>query len=171
MRILGVDPGSVSTGYGVIDQVRGTLSLVDQGSISTKRGDALSTRLRAIYDGISQLIVTARPDVIAVESPFHGVNVKSLVQLAHARGVVLLAGVNAGLPMYEYSPRSVKSAVVGYGAAEKQQVEHMVRVLIRGMNGCKLASDAADALAIAICHAHTMRPTRSRALPVARPSD
>lgn len=171
MRILGVDPGSVNTGYGVIDHIRGTLSLVDQGSISTRRSDALSTRLRAIYDGISQLIVTTRPEVIAVESPFHGVNVKSLVQLAHARGVVLLAGVNAGLPMYEYSPRTVKSAVVGYGAAEKHQVEHMVRLLIGGMNGCKLAADAADALAIAICHAHTVRPTSSRTTRAARWSD
>jgi crossover junction endodeoxyribonuclease RuvC len=157
VRILGVDPGSVTTGYGVIDQQRGSLSLVLQGSIRTARNDELPARLLAIFRELTELIASTSPQQVAVESPFHGLNAKSLIQLAHARGVVLLAATSAGLPIFQYSPRSVKSAVVGYGGAEKQQVEHMVRLLVRGCDGLAIAADAADALAVAICHAHTAR--------------
>ena len=158
MRILGVDPGSIATGFGVIDQSRGTLTLVHQGCISASRNETLAARLSAIFEGLSALIAMTHPEVVAVESPFHGLNVKSLIQLSHARGVILLAATRAGLPVHEYSPRSVKSAVVGYGGAEKPQVAHMVRLLIHGLNGTKIEADAADALAVAICHAHTCRP-------------
>lgn len=157
MRILGVDPGSVTTGFGVIDHLKGKNVLVEQGCIRTTRGVALPTRLMQIYSGIVAVIERSSPDVVAVESPFAGANVKSLIQLAHARGVILLAAQGAGLDVVEYSPRSVKSAVVGYGNAEKEQVSKMIRLLISGAREGAIASDAADALAVAVCHAHSAK--------------
>ena len=155
MRILGVDPGSITTGFGVIESNRGTLTLVEQGSIKTARGAELPDRLVRIYTDLLSLLARTSPEAVAVESPFGGVNVKSLIQLAHARGVILLAARSANLEVYEYSPRSVKSAVVGYGAAEKEQVAKMVRMLIPGCAKLVMSADASDALAVAICHAHT----------------
>lgn len=156
-RILGIDPGSVVTGFGVIDSIRGKLVLVEQGQIRTARGAALSVRLEAIHAGIRDVIERAAPEAVAVETPFSGLNPKSLIQLAQARGVILLAAQAAGLEIHEYSPRSVKSAVVGYGGAEKQQIGRMVRLLVSGIDDAKVSTDAADALAIAICHAHSAR--------------
>lgn len=154
MRILGVDPGSVTTGFGVIDSERGKLLLVEQGEIHTRRGAELPERLAVIHDALRVVIERTRPEAVAVETPFAGQNVKSLIQLAHARGVVLLAARSASLEIFEYAPRSVKSAVVGYGAAEKEQVAKMVRILLPGCGSMKMSPDASDALAIAICHAH-----------------
>ena len=159
MRILGIDPGSVTTGFGVIDSERGKLTLVEQGAIRTGRGDDLATRLETIYLALIEVITRARPDVAAVESPFVGLNARSLIQLSHARGVVLLAARVSGLPVHEYAPRAVKSAVVGYGGAEKEQVGKMVQVLLPSIRNVKLVSDASDAIAIAICHAHSHRMT------------
>ena len=155
MRILGIDPGSVCTGFGIIDYERGKLSLVEQGSIHTPRGAELSERLVIIHDGLRVVIARTQPQAAAVETPFAGRNVKSLIQLAHARGVILLAARSASLEVFEYAPRSVKSAVVGYGGAEKEQVAKMVRMLLPGCASLKMTTDASDALAIAICHAHT----------------
>jgi crossover junction endodeoxyribonuclease RuvC len=155
MRILGVDPGSITTGFGVIDYERGRLALVEQGSISTSRGTELPERLARIHQQLAEVIRRTGPGAIAVEMPFAGQNAKSLIQLAHARGVILLAAQEAQLEIFEYSPRSVKSAVVGYGAAEKEQVAKMVRMLLPGCSTLKMTADASDALAIAICHAHT----------------
>ncbi len=155
MRILGIDPGSITTGFGVIDYERGRLHLIEQGSISTRRGAELPERLVTIHETIATIIRRTSPEAIAVESPFSGPNAKSLIQLAHARGVILLAAQEARLAVYEYTPRTVKSAVVGYGGAEKEQVAKMVRVLLPGCAALKLTTDASDALAIAICHAHT----------------
>lgn len=155
MRILGVDPGSITTGFGVIDYERGRLALVEQGAIATRRGAELAERLERIHVELLAVITRTQPDAIAVETPFAGHNVKSLVQLAHARGVILLAAQSARVEIFEYAPRSVKSAVVGYGAAEKEQVSKMVRMLLPGCAAMQLAADAADALAVAICHAHT----------------
>jgi crossover junction endodeoxyribonuclease RuvC len=155
VRILGVDPGSIITGFGVIDYDRGRLALVEQGSIGTKRGAELAERLQRIHEELLAVIARTRPEAVAVETPFAGHNVKSLVQLAHARGVILLAAQSARLEIYEYAPRSVKSAVVGYGAAEKEQVAKMVRLLLPECGAMQLGADAADALAVAICHAHT----------------
>ena len=159
MRILGIDPGSVSTGFGVIDYEKGRLSLVDQGTINTRRGADLPERLSTIHDALREVIARTNPIAAAVETPFAGQNVKSLIQLAHARGVILLAARSAALEVFEYAPRSVKSAVVGYGAAEKDQVAKMVRMLLPGCASLKMSSDASDALAIAICHAHTAGTT------------
>ncbi len=155
MRILGVDPGSITTGFGVIDYEKGRLALVEQGAIGTRRGVELAERLSVIHAGLSEVIARTRPQAIAVETPFAGKNVSSLIQLAHARGVVLLAARSAALEIFEYAPRSVKSAVVGYGAAEKEQVAKMVRMLLPACGATKMSADATDALAIAICHAHT----------------
>jgi len=155
MRILGIDPGSITTGFGVVDYDRGRLNLVEQGSISTQRGADLPVRLARIHQEVVAIIARTLPEAIAVESPFAGQNVKSLIQLAHARGVILLAAEEARLAIYEYSPRSVKSAVVGYGGAEKEQVAKMVRMLLPACATLKMTTDASDALAIAICHAHT----------------
>src|SRR6266849_2558203 len=147
VRILGIDPGSITTGFGVIDADRGRLVLVELGSINTPRRAELADRLQQIHDGLLSVIARTTPAAVAVETPFAGQNMKSLIQLAHARGVILLA------------PRSVKSAVVGYGAAEKQQVAKMVRILISGCAQQVMSADASDALAVAICHAHTHATT------------
>jgi crossover junction endodeoxyribonuclease RuvC len=155
MRILGVDPGSITTGFGVVDFERGRFLLVEQGSISTPRGAELPERLVRIHRAVVEIIGRTSPEAIAVETPFAGHNAKSLIQLSHARGVILLAAQESRLTIYEYSPRSVKSAVVGYGGAEKEQVAKMVRVLLPACAAIKMTIDASDALAIAICHAHT----------------
>jgi len=155
VRILGVDPGSITTGFGVVDYERGKLQLVEQGSISGGRSAVLAERLAKIHDGLHAVIARTVPAAVAVETPFAGRNIKSLIQLAHARGVILLAASAARLEVFEYSPRSVKSAVVGYGGAEKEQVAKMVRILLPGCASLVMSADAADALAIAICHAHT----------------
>ena len=155
MRILGIDPGSVTTGFGVIDYERGRLTLVEQGSINTPRGAELADRLARIHEGLLGVIARTQPGAAAVETPFAGRNVHSLIQLAHARGVVLLAVRSGNLEVFEYAPRSVKSAVVGYGGAEKEQVAKMVRMLLPQCATLKMSADATDALAVAICHAHT----------------
>lgn len=159
MRILGIDPGSLCTGFGVIDSERGRLALVEQGSINTPRGAELAERLELIHKGLCLVIARTQPIAVAVETPFAGLNVKSLIQLSHARGVALLAARSSALDVFEYSPSSVKSAVVGYGRAEKEQVAKMVRLLLPGCASLKMSADAADALAIAICHAHTAATT------------
>ena len=155
MRILGIDPGSITTGFGVVDYLRGRLELVEQGSISTRRASSLPERLARIHEAIGEVIVRTAPLAVAVETPFAGRNISSLLQLAQARGVILLAAEEARLEIFEYSPRSVKSAVVGYGGAEKEQVAKMVRMLLPNCAMIKMSADASDALAVAICHAHT----------------
>lgn len=162
VRILGIDPGSVTTGFGAVSYEKGRLALVEQGSISTRRGASLAERLRQIHGELGEVIRRVSPEAIAVETPFAGQNVKSLIQLAHARGVILLAAEAAGIDIHEYSPRSVKSAVVGFGGAEKEQVATMVRRLIPACASLVMSADASDALAIAICHAHSAVTARLR---------
>ena len=159
MRILGVDPGSITTGFGVIDYDRGRITLVEQGSIGTARGAELADRLCRIHEHLVALIGRTSPEAVAIETPFGGTNTKSLIQLAHARGVILLAVRSARLDVFEYSPRSVKSAVAGYGGAEKEQVAKMVRMMIPATAKLVMSADASDALAVAICHAHTASTT------------
>lgn len=153
MRILGIDPGTRLTGYGLIEKRGNRLIHLDNGVICTRSGDELSRRLKIIHDGLTRLIGEFSPEAVAVEQIFVSRNVLSALKLGHARGVALLAGVNAGLPVHEYTAMQVKSAVVGYGKAGKLQVQQMVRTL---MNLPEIAQeDAADALAVAICHAHS----------------
>lgn len=162
MRILGVDPGSVVTGYGILDQDRGDLRLVTHGTVRCAKSGALPERLLAIWSELNAVIAQYRPAVVAVESPFVGRNAKSLIQLAHARGVVLLAARNAGIEVVEYTPSAIKNAVVGFGGAEKEQVAKMVGVLLPETRKERVAIDASDALAVAICHAHSARMLRVR---------
>lgn len=143
----------------MIDYEKGRLALVEQGSINTRRGADLPERLAVIHDALREVIARTQPGACAVETPFAGLNIKSLIQLAHARGVILLAARSASVEVFEYAPRSVKSAVVGYGGAEKEQVAKMVRMLLPGCAALKMSADASDALAIAICHAHTAGTT------------
>ena len=155
-RILGLDPGSLRTGFGIIDCERGNLRIVAQGCIATS-GGPLADRLRVIHARVAELIVAHRPAEIAVERVFLSKNADSALKLGQARGAAL-AAVPATLGVHEYAPRAIKLAVVGIGGAEKTQVVHMVKQLLA--IDLKLAADAADALAIAICHAHSRRIER-----------
>jgi crossover junction endodeoxyribonuclease RuvC len=152
MIILGVDPGIATVGFGVISSEGSRQSLVRCGVIRTAAGDRLALRLRQIYDDACELIDMYRPDAIAIEELFFNTNLKTGISVAHGRGVLILAGEERGVPMYEYTPLQVKQTVAGYGRAEKKQVMEMVRRLL-SMNEVPRPDDAADALAIAICHA------------------
>jgi len=152
VRILGIDPGSLRTGYGCVDTDGTRCHLVSSGVITMSPRLTFPDRLLAIHAALSRTIDECRPSCVAVESLFHAVNARSAFVLAHARGVIVLAVAQAGLPVVEYAPAEVKRAVVGYGRAEKQQVQHMVRLLL-GLAEPPTPFDVADALAIAICHA------------------
>ena len=150
--VLGVDPGTAVTGYGVVArQGDGAVSLLECGVIRTHPRAPLAERLRDIHEGILEVIARARPSVIAVESAFYSKNVRTSMVLGHARGVILLAGALRNLPLAEYPPAEVKSAVVGAGAATKEQVGYMVQRLLRLREPPK-PHDAADGVAIALCH-------------------
>ena len=152
VRILGIDPGSRITGYGIVDFQRNHARHVASGCIHITGRD-LTDRLRAIFDGITALVDSESPTELAVEQVFFHRNAASALKLGQARGAALMAGVTRGLPLYEYSPNQVKQAVTGRGHAPKDQVQHMIKMLLclRELP----ASDAADALAVAICHGHT----------------
>jgi len=156
MRVLGIDTGSRITGYGVIDIDGADCVFVDCGIIRVLSTAPLPIRLKAIHEGIAGVIQKLKPDETAFESVFHSANVQSALKLGHARGVCIHAAAVAELPVYEYSPAEVKSAVTGYGRAEKPQVQQMVRALLK-MTGDFDSFDASDALAVALCHAHTHR--------------
>ena len=151
-RIIGVDPGSRITGYGVIDADRGQLYFVACGVVKTTTNYPFSYRLNEIFEGINEVLQLHGPAVAAVEDVFLATNPRSALKLGHARGAAVVAATQNGLTVFDYSPRAVKQAVVGYGQADKGQVQHMVRILL-GLSGAPSA-DAADALAVAICHAN-----------------
>jgi crossover junction endodeoxyribonuclease RuvC len=152
VRVLGIDCGTERTGYGVIDSDGRIHRLVDAGVIRTPKQDALHERLRKIAGELREQIELRRPEVVAIEEVFYAVNVKTVLKLAHVRGVALLAVAEAGVELAEYSPLEVKTSVVGYGRAEKSQVQKMVASLL-GLADVIASEDASDALAIAICHA------------------
>ena len=156
-RVLGIDPGSRVTGYGVVDFGRTTLSYVTSGCIRTQ-GDAFSERLKEIFREVAGLVGRYEPDQIAMERVFMHRNADSALKLGHARAAAICATFDTELPMYEYAAREVKQAVVGRGSADKAQVQHMVKALL-GLSG-KLQQDAADGLAIAVCHAHFRQSAR-----------
>ncbi|GKX53180.1 crossover junction endodeoxyribonuclease RuvC [Budvicia aquatica] len=149
--ILGIDPGSRITGYGVIRQTGRKLEYLGSGCIRTSVDD-LPTRLKLVYAGVSEIITQFQPDVFAIEQVFMARNADSALKLGQARGAAIVAAVNADLPVFEYAARQVKQTVVGTGAAEKAQVQHMVRALLK--LAASPQADAADALAIAITHCH-----------------
>jgi crossover junction endodeoxyribonuclease RuvC len=152
VRILGIDCGSQRTGFGVIDSDGRVHRLVAAGAITTSAKDSFPVRLSQIHTELLDLTRRHAPDAVAVEDIFHGINVKSALKLAHVRGVALLLAADAGLPVGEYSPLEVKMGVVGFGRAEKSQVQMMVKSLL-GMRESVRSLDASDALAVAICHA------------------
>ena len=152
MRVFGIDPGSACTGYGCVDSDGRRHRLVVCGAIRGEPG-AFPDRLASIYRELSGILRECQPQCVAIENLFHATNVRSALKLGHARGVAMLAAVQAGLPIVEYSPAEVKRAVVGYGRAEKPQVQQMIKLLL-GLERAPQPHDAADALAVAICHLH-----------------
>ena len=153
LRILGIDPGSRVTGYGIIETQGNRLRHIDNGIIATHPNEPLAMRLKSIYDGVARVIADYNPAAVAVEQIFLAKNPQAALVLGHARGSAMLAAVNAGLAVHEYTALQVKSAVVGYGRAGKPQVQQMVKALL---NLPEIAQeDAADALGVAICHAHS----------------
>ncbi|HSH02234.1 MAG TPA: crossover junction endodeoxyribonuclease RuvC [Anaerolineae bacterium] len=151
MRILGLDPGTATTGYGIIDAVDGQIELVTYGVIKTAAKQAAELRLQKIYQELNDLLRTYQPDTAGVEEVFFGRNVTTAISVGQARGVLLLALANANIPLKEYSPPKIKDAVTGYGKADKQQVQLMVRHLLN-LTETPRPDDAADGLAIAITH-------------------
>jgi len=152
VRILGIDPGSVRTGYGCVDADGSRCRHVCSGVVAMSARLSFPERLLAIHAALSRTLDDVRPACVAVESLFHAVNARSAFALAHARGVIVLAATQAGVPVVEYAPAEVKRAVAGYGRAEKRQVQHMVRLLL-GLAEPPTPYDVSDALALAICHA------------------
>ncbi len=159
MIVLGIDPGTATTGYGLVDEEDGRLVLVECGVITTPAGQALALRLQAIYQGLAGVVREFRPSSAAVEELFFSRNARTALAVGHARGVALLALADAGLPIAEYKPMQVKQAVAGYGGADKQQVQEMVRLLL-DLERAPQPDDAADAVAVAICHIHAARMER-----------
>ena len=154
MRILGIDPGVAIVGFGVIESDRGRQQMIQYGAITTQAGLPLATRLLQIGRDLEELITQFQPDEIAIEELFFSKNITTGIAVAHGRGVILYTAEKMQIPVYEYTPMQVKQAVVGYGLAEKRQVMDMVRRLLK-LNAIPKPDDAADALAIALCHARS----------------
>jgi crossover junction endodeoxyribonuclease RuvC len=159
MRVVGIDPGTATTGYGVIEETAGHLNLVTFGTICTPAAQPMAERLLELHNQLLALLALHTPDTAAVESLFFQKNVRTAMSVGQARGAVLLALAERAVPVGEYTPNEVKQAVTGYGGAEKRQVQMMVRTLL-GLADLPKPDDAADALAVAICHAHSHKIAR-----------
>ena len=155
MKVFGIDPGSARTGYGCVRTDGSRHRLIACGAISIPASRSFPEKLKVIHTELGALMRRHRPDVVAIENLFHAVNARSALKLGHARGVAMLAAVEAGVPIVEYTPAEVKQSVVGYGRAEKGQVQSMVQLLL-GLSEPPSPFDASDALAIAVCHLHRM---------------
>lgn len=156
MLVLGIDPGTAITGYGLVREDDTGLALVDCGAITTPAGQPLPTRLQTIYRELVVITGAHQPDAAAVEELFFSRNVRTALSVGHARGVTLLALADAGLDIHEYKPLEVKQAVAGYGGADKHQVQEMVRLLLN-LEQVPQPDDAADAVAVAVCHIHSAK--------------
>jgi len=156
MLVLGIDPGTAITGYGLVKGEDDDLTLVAYGAITTSSDQPQPERLQRIYRELTALIEDRQPTAVAVEELFFSKNVRTALSVGQARGVVLLAAANAGLPIHEYTPLQVKQAIVGYGRATKDQVQQMVRMLL-ALDSVPQPDDAADAIAVAICHIHSAK--------------
>ena len=163
MRILGIDPGYGITGFGLIEADRGKFGLLRCGAITTPAGMDFSARLEIIYEDMRQLLSVSKPDAVAIEELFFGHNVTTAIGVAQSRGVILLAIRQAGLEVAQYKPMQVKQAVVGYGGATKHQVQDMTRRLLR-LEKMPKPDDAADAIAIALCHARSSTSLLTQAM-------
>ncbi|NLU31680.1 MAG: crossover junction endodeoxyribonuclease RuvC [Clostridiaceae bacterium] len=159
MIIFGVDPGFAITGYGVIEYKGNRFRTIDYGVITTDAKTELPQRLHILSDRLQSLLEQYKPDALSVEELFFNTNLKTAIAVGHGRGVVLLTAAKAGIPVFEYTPLQVKQAVVGYGRAKKEQVQYMVKVLL-SLDSIPKPDDAADALAVAICHAHSFTDVR-----------
>ncbi len=155
MRILGVDPGTISMGYGVIEAEKDEVSMVCCDTLSSPRRSPIGERLSFLYKELSEIIARYRPDAVAVEQPFVAKNVRTTLALGKAQAVAILAAANRGIPTYEYSPTQVKQRVANYGGSSKEQVQEMVRLQL-GLAEIPQSNDAADALAVALCHLQEM---------------
>jgi crossover junction endodeoxyribonuclease RuvC len=152
--ILGIDPGYAIIGYGILKFEGNSFQILDYGSIETKAGTEFSDRLKRIYLGMKELIEIHKPDAVAVEELFFNKNTKTAMKVSHGRGVILLSGALNNIDVFEYTPLQVKQAVCGYGRADKNQVQQMVKMIL-GLNEVPKPDDTADALAVAICHGHS----------------
>lgn len=156
MIILGIDPGFAIVGYGVIETNGGNFKVIDYGAVKTPKTEALPVRLAMIEEGLNKLIEKYRPDAVAVEELFFTKNITTGIAVAEARGVILLTAVKSCGRLYEYTPGQIKQAITGYGSADKQQMQHMTKILL-GLREIPKPDDAADALAVALTHAQTNR--------------
>ena len=154
MRILGIDPGYGITGFGIVDAQRNQFQLLQYGAITTPAGTDFPVRLQMIYNDMTELLMVSKPDVVAIEELFFGQNVTTGIGVAQSRGVILLAIQQAGIPIFQYKPMQVKQAVVGYGNATKHQVQDMTKRILH-LQAVPKPDDAADAIAIALCHARS----------------
>ncbi|HVE81145.1 MAG TPA: crossover junction endodeoxyribonuclease RuvC [Candidatus Dormibacteraeota bacterium] len=159
MRILGIDPGTATTGFGLIEKTDEGIKFVDAGVISTSKDTPMPDRLVTIYDEVTQLVNELRPDEVAVELLYFAANVTTAMTVGQARGVVILAAAKSGLPVFEYTPLQVKMAITGYGRADKKQMQEMVKTILK-LKTIPKPDDAADGLAIAITHAHQMAESK-----------
>lgn len=153
MIILGIDPGYAIVGWGVIEYNANRFSVLDYGAVTTQAGTPFNDRLKMVYDGIDSIMKRWSPKALAIEKLFYNTNAKTVIDVAQARGVINLAAVQNNIPIFEYTPLQVKQSVVGYGRAEKKQVQEMTRVILK-LEKIPKPDDTADALAMAICHAH-----------------
>lgn len=154
MIILGIDPGFAIVGYGVIEYSGNKFKVLEYGAITTPAKTDIFERFKTIYDELCEIIERVKPDVMAIEELFFNSNQKTAINVAQARGIIVLGAMNSNVEIYEYTPLQVKQAVVGYGRADKAQVQQMVKMLL-GLEKVPKPDDTADALAIAICHAHS----------------
>lgn len=164
MRVLGIDPGTLISGYGIVEEEDNRLFYVASGGIKTNAKTSLPNRLRKIYEELLLIIEKYRPTHVAIENIFFAKNVQSALKLGQSKGVAILAAVQGGIPIFEYSPLEVKQSVVGHGSAEKRQVQDMVKELLR-LQTLPHPSDIADALALAICHIHSFRMKEMQGAP------
>jgi crossover junction endodeoxyribonuclease RuvC len=153
MRVLGIDPGTIITGFGVVEETRGRLALIDYGVIKCGRNDLFPDRLKRIYEGLCLVFEKHKPNHAAVEKVFYGKSVKAAIKIGEGRGVAILCAALAGVPLSEYSPTVIKKSVVGVGNAQKTQVQEMVKAILQ-LSKLPEPLDSSDALAIAICHCH-----------------
>ncbi len=167
MRIFGIDPGSERTGYGCVETDGSRHRVIVSGAISNAAAASFPHKLLKIHTVLADLIAECRPDAVAIENLFHATNARSALKLGHARGVAMLAAVEAGVSVAEYTPAEIKRAVVGYGRAEKHQVQQMVKLLL-GLQKLPSPYDAADALAVALCHSHSLAYAARVAVPADR---
>lgn len=161
MRILGIDPGYATIGFGLIEAARGQTQMLNYGAISTPAGIPFARRLEILYDDMTQLLKETQPEALSIEQLFFGNNITTGIDVAHGRGVILLAAQKAGIPIFEYTPMQVKQSVVGYGKATKLQVMDMTKRLLH-LQAVPRPDDAADALALALCHARSATSMLSR---------